>query len=425
MRAFFARGADRLVKDDWHMTQLLLTTGILVSLAYYLAGYFGARGFFRQARRNDPRKSDDGVLPGVTILKPLKGLDVDLFDNLSTFCRQNHPLFQIVFGVADADDPAVKVVRRLRKHYPTVAIDLVIDGRVYGTNYKISNLHNMYRAAKHDVVIIADSDIRVPPDYLRRIVTQLGEPGVGIVTCLYRAVSTSGLPTLVESLFINTDFSPSVLVARLVEERRYAFGATIALRRSVLDEIGGFLPLANLLADDYYLGNRVAERGYTVALSDMVVETVLAVGSWRRLLDHQLRWARTYRCTRPASYFALVITHGPLWATLNLLYHHFSPLACATAIVMYGTRIILSRAVANEFLHAPLRWREALLVPLKDLFVSAVWALCFLGNTVKWSGHEFRVLRGGEMIRLAPAHPRIAAYPPLVAEESERRAASL
>jgi ceramide glucosyltransferase len=409
------------------MISFLLTIGILASLSYYLVGYFAARGFFRRSRRDEARNPADAAYPGVTILKPLKGLDVDLFHNLSTFCRQDYPRFQIVFGVADADDPAVGVVRQLRRRFPAVTIDLVIDGRVYGANYKISNLHNMYRAAKHDVVVIADSDIRVPPDYLRRIVTQVSEPGVGIVTCVYRAVSTSGLPTLVESLFINTDFSPSVLVARLVEERRYAFGATIALHRSVLDEIGGFLPLANLLADDYYLGNRVAERGYTVALSDMVVETVLAVGSWRRLLDHQLRWARTYRSTRPASYFALVVTHGPLWATLNLLYQHFSPLACATAVVMYATRVILSRAVATEFLHVPLTWREGLLVPLKDLFVSAVWALCFLGNTVKWSGHEFRVHRGGEMVRLSPVPPRarIAPYPPLVAEESDRRAASL
>src|SRR5262249_51218014 len=186
---------------------------------------------------------------------------------LSTLCTQDYPAFQIVFGVADADDPAAAVVAELRRRYPAVDMHLVVDGRIYGTNHKISNLHNMYRAAKHDLLVIADSDIRVPPDYLRRLAAQLSEPGVGIVTCPYRAVTTRGLPTLMESLFINTDFTPSVLVARLVEERRYAFGATIALRRSVLDEIGGFLPLANLLADDYYLGNRGADRGYGVAPS--------------------------------------------------------------------------------------------------------------------------------------------------------------
>src|ERR1700687_313101 len=271
-----------------HAIRFLLALGMAAGAVYYLACYFGTRSFFRKARQLNGLPADD-ALPAVTILKPLKGLDVDLFDNLSTFCRQDYPTFQIVFGVADPDDPAIAVLRRLQSQYPNVRMDVVVDGRVYGTNYKISNLHNMYRAARHEVIVIADSDIRVTPDYLRRIARQLREPGVGIVTCLYRAVSTGGLPTLAESLFINTDFAPSILVARLIETRRYAFGATIALRRAVLDEIGGFLPLANYLADDYYLGYRVAERVYSVALSDMVVETVLAVGTWKRVPAHQLR----------------------------------------------------------------------------------------------------------------------------------------
>jgi len=394
--------------------------------AYYLACYFGTRSFFRRARRRNADAENDAALPTVTILKPLKGLDVDLFDNLSTFCRLDYPTFQIVFGVADADDPALPILRRLRAQYPNVHIDIVVDGRVYGTNYKISNLHNMYRAAQHEVLVIADSDIRVTPDYLRRIATQLREPGVGIVTCLYRAVSTGGLPTLAESLFINTDFAPSVLVARLIETRRYAFGATIALRRAVLEEIGGFLPLANYLADDYYLGYRVAERGYNVALSDMVVETVLAVGSWKRLLDHQLRWARTYRSSRPASYFGLLLTHGTLWATLALLYRHGSTRTTLLAVLLYGLRIGTASVISNRYMHAPLRLREALFILPKDLFTAAVWALAFLGDTVTWSGHVFRVLRHGEMVRISPAddtQPALAPYP--ASKERDRRPASV
>jgi len=381
-----------------HPIQLLLGLGILVSLWYYLTSYYGARDFFR---RSQPL-ADDATLPGVTILKPLKGLDVDLFDNLSTFCRQDYPTFQVIFGVADADDPALQIVRRLREQYPRVRIDLVVDGRIYGTNYKVSNLHNMYQQAAHEVIVLADSDIRVRSDYLRRIVAPLRDPRIGIVTCMYRAVNSGGLPTLIESLSINTDFTPSILVARLVEARRYAFGATIALRRAVLEEVGGFLALSNLLADDYFLGNRVAARGYTVALSDLVVETVLAVGSWQRLLDHQLRWARTYRSTRPGGYFALVLTHGSLWATLNLFYNHFSGGAWAVAALTYGLRMVTASVIANRYLHAPQRFAETLLVPLKDLFVSAVWLLAFLGNTVHWSGHEFRVLKNGEMVPVAP-----------------------
>jgi ceramide glucosyltransferase len=406
--------------------QLVLAVGILASLVFYLIGYWGARSFFAGARKANGSVRDDASLPGVSVLKPLKGLDVDLYENLSTFCRQDYPKFQIVFGVADPHDPAVKVVRRLQRYYPSVRIDLVIDGRVYGTNYKISNLHNMYRAAAHEVIVIADSDIRVRSDYLRRIVTQLDDPQVGVVTCLYRAVNTGGLPTLVESLFINTDFAPMVLVARVVEKPSYAFGATMALRRTTLDEIGGFLPLANYLADDYYLGHRVAERGYRLALSDLVVETVLAVGSWRRLLDHQLRWARTYRNCRPGGYFGSIVTHGTLWASLNLLYNHFSPGACLVAAFTYAVRMTVASTIANHYIHAPLQWREALLVPVKDLFVSTIWGLCFLGDTVRWSGHEFRVLKDGQMVRVSPsgeAEPELIPF--TASQEQDHRPASI
>jgi ceramide glucosyltransferase len=407
--------------------EALLTIGILSSMLFYLVGYFEARRFFRRPRGSPGGNGHEKKLPGVTVLKPLKGLDVDLYRNLSTFCEQDYPEFQILFGVADADDPTVRVVRQLQAAYPGVDIGLVIDRRVYGTNYKVSNLHNMYRAAKHDVIVIADSDIRVGRDYVRRLAAELQDPGVGLVTCLYRAVNTGGLPTLVETLFINTDFAPMVLVARVVEKPSYGFGATMALRRSTLDEIGGFLPLANYLADDYHLGHRIAKRGYRLALSDMVVETVLALGSWRRLLDHQLRWARTQRICRPGGHFASVVTHGTFWATLNLFYNHFSPLACLLAALVYALRIGTASTICNRYLQAPMTRAKALLVPLKDLFVSAVWLLSFLGDTVRWSGHEFRVLKNGRMVLVAPgpsAEPAAVAYPP-VREEEDRHPASL
>jgi ceramide glucosyltransferase len=229
----------------------------------------------------------------------------------------------------------------------------------------------------------------------------------------------------VESLFINTDFSPMVLVARIVEKPTYAFGATMAVRRTTLDSIGGFLPLANYLADDYYLGHRIAERGYRLALSDVVVETVLAVGGWRRLFDHQLRWARTYRNCRPGGYFSSILTHGTLWATLNLVYNQFSPPACLLAAIVYGARITAASTIANRYLHAPLRWPEALVVPLKDLFVSAVWVLCFFGDTVHWSGHTFRVQKGGQMVRVSPTALQPALAPYRASEEHDHHPASI
>jgi ceramide glucosyltransferase len=379
---------------------LMAATGV-VSVVLYLVGYCEARRFFRPRMRRGGQRSDEQH-PSVTILKPLKGSDPELYANLSSFCGQEYPSLQIVFGVADPADPAVQVVRELQAKFPSVMIDLVIDPRQYGTNAKVSNLHNMYRAAKHEIILVADSDIRAAPGYLRRVVAEFDDPHVGLVTCLYRAVSRGNLPALVDALCVNTDFVPMVLVARAVEKPSYAFGATIAMRRSALDEIGGFLPLANYLADDYQLGNRIAARGYRLALSDVVVETVMAAGSWRRMLDHQLRWARTQRACRPAGYFGSVVTQGTLWATLNLFCSHFSPAACALAATTYGLRIATARAICNRYLGAPLSVGTALLVPMKDLFTSAVWLLSFLGNTVHWGGHTFRITKDGQMTQMPP-----------------------
>ncbi len=385
--------------------RVITVVGVAASAWFYLAAYIGARRVLKHLSVGDQRWSGVGDPPGVTILKPLKGLDADLFENLSTFCHQDYPTFQLVFGVADAADPAVQVVQRLRDQFPNVDIELVIDSRVYGTNYKISNLENMLPAARHDLLVIADSDIRVRSDYVRRVAAALADPQVGVATCLYRAVSTGDMPSFVESLFVNTDFVPMVLVAGVVENPTYAFGATMALRRAVLEEIGGFRALTNYLADDYYLGYKVARRGYRLVLVDLVVETVLAVGSWRRLVEHQLRWARTYRNVRPGGYFASILTHGPLWGLMVLGLGGFSPRSCLMCALVFALRASSAHRIANAYLHAPLTWRQALFVPIKDLFVSSIWLTAFLGDTIRWSGHEFRVHRDGKMQRLSPELP--------------------
>jgi ceramide glucosyltransferase len=273
--------------------QLLLAVALLASVVFYVVGYLEARRFFGRRARVRAQAGDAKRLPRVTLLKPLQGADADLYRSLSTFCGQDYPTFQIVFGVAAGADPAVQVVRRLQAEFPSVDIELVIDPRVHGANLKVSNLHNMYRAAKYEIILIADSDIRVTRDYLRRIVSEFADPRVGLATCLYRAVPTGGLPAVVETLCVNTDFVPMVMVARVAEKPSYAFGSTIAIRRAVLDASGGFLPLANYLADDYHLGNRIAACGQRLALSDLVVDTVTNVKTWRGLLAHQVRWAAT------------------------------------------------------------------------------------------------------------------------------------
>lgn len=388
--------------DNISLLQIPILIGLLASAVFYLIELYSARQFFR------PRPlAASGYRPAVSVLKPLKGLDIELYENLVTLCRQRYAApFQLLFGVADPSDPAVGVVQRLQREFPKLDIELVIDDRIYGANYKVSNLHNMYRHARHGVIILADSDIRVGPNYLSRVVEPLQDRNAGLVTCIYRAINRGGLPTLVESLFVNTDFAALVMLARKVEKSSYAFGATIAMRREVLDEIGGFLGIANLLADDYELGYRISRLGYRLELCSEVVDTVLAVGSWRRLFDHQLRWARTYRINRPGGYFGSILTHGTFWAVVNVLYNGFSPMSCVASGVLVALRHVVAARMAWSHLRTDLTPSQLLLVAPKDLFLTFVWFAAFAGNEVVWSGHRFAVQKTGEMVDLTqPVQP--------------------
>jgi len=384
---------------------IVVFVGLAASGLFYLASQFAFRRFFD--REPPPPELPDDELPGITILKPLKGPDPCLYANLESLCLQSYPRFQILCGVADAGDPAIEVVRQLQRAYPRADIDLVIDPTVFGTNYKVSNLHNMMRIAKHEVIALADSDIRVRAGHLRGLAAHLRDPRVGAVTCLYRAVSPGGLAAMTECLFINSDFCTNVLVARLIETLRYAFGATIALRRSVLDEIGGFLPLASYLADDYQIGNRVAARGYRIALSKDLVDTMIGESRWRDLIRHQVRWARTYRICRPAGYFATVLVHGTLWSALVVLLNGFSPLACAAAGGVLALRYASMFVLYRRYLDMNAGIAELLWLPVKDLFSTLVWLSAFTGDTVWWSGRRFRVERNGEMTDLTPPPPQV------------------
>ncbi|MGH3583943.1 MAG: bacteriohopanetetrol glucosamine biosynthesis glycosyltransferase HpnI [Candidatus Binatia bacterium] len=410
------------VLDNVGLLQIPILIGLVASGIFYVIELYSAREFFAPRPLANP-----GYQPTVSVLKPLKGLDIGLYDNLSTLCRQSYPTFQLLFGVADSHDPAAAVVRRLQRDYPHLDIELVVDARIHGANYKVSNLHNMYQHARHEVIVLADSDIRVGPDYLTRVVQPLHDPQVGLSTCIYRAINTGGLPTLIESLFINTDFAALVMLARKVETSTYAFGATIAMRRDVLDRIGGFLPIANVLADDYELGNRIAKLGYRLELSPEVVDTVLAIGSWRRLYDHQVRWARTYRVNRPGGYFGSILTHGTFWAVVNVLYNGFSPLSCLASGALIALRYHVAARMAWQHLQTNASGWQLLLVGPKDLFLTFVWFAAFAGNTVVWSGRQFQVQRSGEMVDLTDATPVEAGAPHVEStpgEAPDRRHAS-
>jgi ceramide glucosyltransferase len=299
---------------------------------------------------------------------------------------------------ADERDPAVAVVRALQTEHPAVDIDLVIDGRLYGTNDKVSNLINMYRRAKYDILVLSDSDIRVPPRYVERVIAPLRDERIGVVTCMYRAVAAQrDLPTLLWCSTINALLTPQILGARKVEKPTYAFGATLALRRSTLQTIHGFEEIANMLADDYQLGNRIAAQGLDLWLSECVVDTVLAVGSWRGLFHHLLRRARTNRSHRPGSYFLTVLTQGLLWAMVNLVCAGYGVWALAASGLTIGIRLVTVAYLARRGLRVAFGLIDVFVVLLADILQVPVWVGGFLGNNVWWRGRRFRVLKSGEM----------------------------
>jgi ceramide glucosyltransferase len=381
---------------DLSVWQVIAWIGMGVAVWFSLTCGYSGWDFFTRRRREDAPSPD--WVPAVTILKPLKGLDPQLYENLSTFCCQEYSSFQLVFGVADRHDPAAGVVRTLQREHPTLDIDLIIDGRLYGTNDKVSNLINMYRVAKHDILVLSDGDIRVPRDYLRRVVAPLRDERIGLVTCLYRAVAAQhDLPTMLWCLTINGTLTLQILGARKVEKPTYAFGATLALRRSTLQAIHGFEDIANKLADDYEIGNRIASRGLQLWLSECVVDTVLAVDSWRTLFQHMLRRARTNRSQRPVGYFFTVLTQGLLWAIINPVAGGFGMFALVASALTIGVRLASVILIDRRYLRVDVRIVEVLLVLLVDLLQIPVWVLGFAGNSVWWCGRRFRILKSGEM----------------------------
>lgn len=371
---------------------LVLVTLAVASTAYWLYALGCVLRFRRRRRAVAPS------LPAVTILKPLCGAHAGLYESLQSFCAQDYPEFQIVFGVSDAADPAVEVVNRLTAEYRARNLKLVINERGVSLNPKVANLINLYDSAEHDVVVIADSDVRVGPDYLRAIVAPLADPSVGLVTCLYRGGGRGRGWGALGRLFIDDWFFPSALVSVTGGRMRHAFGATLALRREDLTAIGGFEPLGEYLADDYMLGERVAAHGARVVLSPYVVETRVVEQSFRALFFHELRWSRTMRAVRPVGYFLAAVTYGFVWSGLALAASMAAWPTVAAAGGHFAVRLAVHRAVRRTLATeetAPTAW----LLPVRDLLSLVLWAASFMGRTVRWGRHRFVVDAQGRLAR--------------------------
>jgi ceramide glucosyltransferase len=343
-----------------------------------------------------PDTSFDAPVQPVSVLKPLHGAEPRLYENLRSFCRQTHPNYQLIFGVREAQDPAIAVVHRLREEYAHLSIELVVDPQVQGGNRKVSNVLNMLPFARHDVWVLADSDISVPPDYLSRVSAPLADSGVGIVTCLYYGVARGGLWSNLGCLFIDDWFAPSVRLAHAFGSRRFAFGSTIALRRETVQAIGGLERLRDTLADDFWLGELTRQAGLRTVLSGLMVGTDVNETRLTALWSHELRWLRTIRAIAPGGFLMSFVCFT--WP-VSLLGLALAPTMLNQWLVgVAGVARIARFFLGGRNPGAPPRpWYGVLLTPLRDLLLLLEWAVALTGWRVKWRGQVLHARKDGPL----------------------------
>jgi len=331
-------------------------------------------------------------LPLVSILKPVRGLDYGFAQAIRSQAAQDYPAgFEILFGIADDSDPARPAIEELIREFPQTPIRLVVS-KTPAPNGKVGVLIDLAREARHQVLVVNDSDITVEPHYLRTVVAPLGNLSVGLVTCLYRA-EVSDWPARFEALGIATDFAPSTLVAPLFGVSEFGLGSTLAFRRADLDRIGGFAAIADYIADDYQLGAKLHGLGLTNLISALVVTTRLSAGSWSNAWQHQLRWARTIRLTRSGGYTGLPITFATLWAAIAALAGLF-PVAAG----LLAVRLAMAITAGWFVLGSADVLRYCYLIPIRDLWGVAVWIAALFGNTVAWRDRRLKLDPNGRII---------------------------
>jgi ceramide glucosyltransferase len=376
-----------------------LATAFGVLLAALAAAYGLLAVLAQGPKRPGLAAVSPAQLPAVTILKPLCGDEYELYEQLRSFCLQDHRRVQIIFGVCDELDAALYVVYRLQHEFPYQDLSVVVESTTRGANRKVGNLINMAPHIKHDYVVIADSDIRVDRDYVERVVAPLLDSRVGIVTCAYRARPRANFWSKLGALFIDEWFIPSVWVAALTGSQSFTSGATIALRRDVLDAIGGFAQLADHLADDFQMGALVRARGLRTVLSEVVVETTVDEPTLSSLVRHQLRWLRTIRTVQPAGYAFSFITFPVPVAIIGVV------LAGGAAWSLVFLAIAMACRVTLHFIRSSDAWSVSLsqlwLLPIHDLLAFGLWCWSFVAPEVTWRRGRYRVERNGSLRPMA------------------------
>ena len=335
--------------------------------------------------------------PAVTILKPVYGLDPEMAKNLRSFCQQDYPNYQIIFGLHNNNDPAIPIIEKIIKEFKDIDVSFIVNSQLHGANHKVSNLINMTPTAKHDYLLIADSDMRVPNNYLSNVMSPFSDETVGAVTCLYSGSAKGKIASSLNAMFINEWFLPSVLISKILQPIKYCLGATMIVRRNLLDEIGGFKALSNYLADDYMLGKLITDLGYKIHLSDFIVENITEEASIKDLITHELRWARTLRRVEPLGYAFTFLTDTLVISSITALIVYLS-----TNNFLWALLLILLASIARIVLH--LRTKKITgsksagsiwLIPLRDTLSFCIRVTSFTGNSIQWRNNSFNVDQAG------------------------------
>jgi ceramide glucosyltransferase len=376
------------------MFVLTLLGGIFTLLGYAGAAYaLGAT--YLAGRFARARSGTAGEFPPISILKPLHGPEPSLERNLETFFVQDYPaLVQLVFGASSPDDAAIAVVERLRAGHPAANVVVVIDDRHYGANPKVSNLIGMRTAAQHDVLVLSDSDIAVAPDYLRKIAAALTPPEVGAVTCVYTGWAAAGFGSRLSAMGINYHFLPNVITGVALRLTAPCFGSTIAIKKAVLDEIGGFAAFASHLADDHEIGRAVRAKKHRVVIPPFAVEHACGEASFGEWFHHELRWMRTIRTVDPGGHAGSIVTHGFSLALVGAILSGFSDLSLSVVLTTLLARAMLKWRIDSLFAHnAGPYW----LLPIRDVLSFGVFVTSLFGASVVWKNERLRVHEDGAL----------------------------
>ena len=371
----------------------ILLTIACAPFAYYLLAIYCAWDYFREVHAVGTHQST--FTPPVSILKPVRGVDRDAYENFASFCRQDYPEFEILFAVADENDPVVPLIQRLRDDFPRVPVRLITGIEQLGANRKLNNLVRLAREARYDVLVISDSDVRATPGYLREVASRFADSAVGLVTAFFRSATEGSLGAELEALVLSTETVPNALVARKIERKvQFAFGWTMATTKAHLASVGGFESMVDYHSDDFELGNRIAARGLRIELLPAPVEMVFPRESFSAYLRHELRWAIGLRNVRPAGYVGLLLTYGLPWSILAAAIAPSGAVALAYLVAYLVLRCIQVWLAGAWGLNDAITRRSWWLVPLRDAVNFLVWIAGFFTSRITWRGIPYRVEKG-------------------------------